>query len=58
MTVKCSEKTRCSFHTEKEICVFCQTKLKSVDRRLVEGDSSERILCSNTIAVQQQRREY
>lgn len=58
MTVKCSEKTRCSFHTEKEICVFCQTKLKSVDRRLVEGDSSERILWSNTIAVQQQRREY
>ena len=58
MTVTCSEKTTCSFHTEKEICVFCQTKLKSVDRRLLEGDSSERILWSNTIAVQQQRREY
>lgn len=58
MTVKCSEETKCSFHTEKEICVFCQTKLLSVDRRLVEGDSLDRRLWSNTIAVQQQRREY
>jgi len=58
MTVKCSEETKCSFHVEKEICVFCQTKLLSVDRRLVEGDSSDRRLWSNTIAVQQQRREY
>ena len=58
MTVTCSEKTECSFHTEKEICVFCQTKLKSVDRRLLEGDSSERILWSNTIAVQQERIQY
>ncbi len=56
MSVKCNEETTCSFHMEKEICVFCQTKLKTVDRRLLEGDSSERRLWSNTTAVQQQRR--
>jgi hypothetical protein len=58
MTVKCSEKRTCSFHAEKEICIFCQTKLKSVDRRLLEGDISERLLWDNVFDVQQQRSEY
>ena len=40
MTVKCNEKSTCSFHKEQDVCVFCQTKLRGADRELREVNRS------------------
>lgn len=47
MTVNCNEVSTCSFSLQKEVCMFCQTRLKGADRELLDetwqgrGDAAE-----------------
>jgi hypothetical protein len=34
MTIRCEKKSGCSFSSERDVCLYCQTKLREADREL------------------------
>jgi hypothetical protein len=57
MTVRCEEKSRCSFNGEREVCVYCQTKLREAGRVLtiVNGRGKEYV---NVSSISERRERY
>jgi hypothetical protein len=57
MTISCEKKSRCSFKSEREVCVYCQTKLRESDRVLtiVNGRGKEYV---NVNSISERREKY